>query len=118
MLILQNNHNTQSSWTYAQPLHLMVAVTMSTCLTNGFYRLVGWRGNLLSHYPDDGDLYVSMEAPNDYFILELMLKDEDKPRARGCIEMYDGLGDLPMRRIQFNEGCIWRYKLSEDTILC
>ncbi len=25
-----------------------------------FYRLVGWRGNLLSHYPADGDLYVSM----------------------------------------------------------
>ena len=42
-------------------------------------------------------------APNDYFILELMLKDEDKPRARGCLEIYDGLGDLPVRRIQFNE---------------
>ena len=74
-----------------------------------FYRLVGWRGNLLSHYPDDGDLYVSMEAPNDYFILELMLKDEDKPRARGCIEIYDGLGDLPVRRIQFNEAYIISY---------
>ena len=83
-----------------------------------FYRLVGWRGNLLSHYPADGDLYVSMWSPNDYFILELMLKDEDKPRARGSLEIYDGLGDLPVRRIQFNEGCIWRYKLSEDTILC
>lgn len=75
-----------------------------------FYRLVGWRGNLLSHYPDDGDLYVSMEAPNDYFILELMLKDEDKPRARGCIEIYDGLGDLPVRRIQFNEAYIISYR--------
>jgi len=59
-----------------------------------------------------------MEAPNDYFILELMLKDEDKPRARGCLEIYDGLGDLPVRRIQFNETNIWRHKLSEDTILC
>ena len=83
-----------------------------------FYRLVGWRGNLLSHYPDDGNLYVSMEAPNDYFILKLMLKDEDKPCARGCLEIYDGLGDLPVRRIQFNEANIWRYKLSGDTILC
>ena len=61
---------------------------------------------------------VSMEAPNDYFILELMLKDEDKPRARGCLEIYDGLGDLLVRRIQFNETNIWRHKLSEDTILC
>lgn len=83
-----------------------------------FYRLVGWRGNLLSHYPDGGDLYVSMAAPNDYFILELMLKDEDKPRARGCIEMYDGLGDLPVRRIQFNEAYIWRHKLSGEAIYC
>ena len=83
-----------------------------------FYRLVGWRGNLLSHYPDDGDLYVSMEAPNDYFILELMLKEEDKPRARGCLEIYDGLGDLPVCRIQLNETNIWRHKLSGDTILC
>ena len=75
-----------------------------------FYRLVGWRGNLLSHYPADGDLYVSMAAPNDYFILELMLKDEDKPRARGCLEIYDGLGDQPVRRIQFNKAYIISYR--------
>ena len=45
-----------------------------------------------------------------------MLKDEDKPRARGYLEIYDGLGDLPVRRIQFNEAYIWRHKLSGEAI--
>ena len=39
-----------------------------------------------------------------------MLKDEDKPRTRGCLEIYDGLGDLLVRRIQFNEAYIISYR--------
>lgn len=47
-----------------------------------FYRLVGWRGNLLSHYPADGDLYVSMEVPEDYFILEFAQRRRQTSRTR------------------------------------
>lgn len=75
-----------------------------------FYHLVGWYGNLRSHSPGGGNLHLMMEAPQDYSILELMLKDEDQPRAHGCLEIFYGTSETPVRRIKFNAAYIVSYR--------
>ncbi len=75
-----------------------------------FYHLVGWYGNLRSHSPGGGNLHLMMEAPQDYSILELTLKDEDQPRAHGCLEIFYGTSETPVRRIKFNAAYIVSYR--------
>lgn len=77
---------------------------------------IGWSGFPRQSLLGDGQLHILMDTPADNFILELMFKTKENPVAEGCLEVYDGTSDIPIRRIQFSKAYITRYRETFDLL--
>ncbi|MDD7437934.1 MAG: type VI secretion system tube protein TssD [Bacteroidales bacterium] len=69
-----------------------------------------YKGYPLIGNPYGGELHFLINTPEDNFLLDLMYSVWDKPSVEGELNVYDGLEDMPVRRITFRKALFNLYQ--------